>query len=144
MTHEEETQKDEPLTPLVAAVLALDLYAAHYRVQMEPEEARSFARLCPAEDGSLAVLFDAIDQAIPVMSFGPGNPNNGMPAHTYEVGSEHSRVVYLDWPRSYAPKGFDFLALETRLREIAEDAGADEYGPEADGPFGFRYRFWWD
>ena len=131
-------------TRVVEAGLALDAHAYYYRVRLDPAEARSFARLEPDADGTLAVLLDAIDQAIPVMDFGPDNLNTGKPAHTYEVGREYSRVVYLDWPRSYAPDGFDWPALESRLREIAEDAGADEHGPEEDGPFGFRYRFWWD
>lgn len=145
-------KQDQPLTleqrDLVAAALALDAHALFYRVRLDPAEARSFARLrgnLAADDGStLAVLIEAIDQAIPVMNFGPDNPNTGQPSHTYEVGSENSRVLYLDWTRSYATKDFDWPALESRLREIAEDAGADEFGPEEDGIFGFRYRFWWD
>ena len=146
-----ETLKETSPSRLVAAVLTLDPHADFYRIRLDPQEAASFARLSlydagaeEGEEGPLTRLLGAVEGMIPLMDYGPGNPNTGEPSHTYEVGRECSRVVYLDWPRAYAPNDFDWPALEARLREIGEEAGADEYGPEEDGAFGFRYRFWWD
>ena len=133
----------QPNIRLVDAALTLDSHALFYRVRLNPAEAERFARQV-GDDDHLAALLNAVDAVIPRMDFGPANPNSGKVSHSYEVGRECSRVVYLDWVRSYAPKGFDWPALEARLREIGEEAGADEYGPEEDGALGFRYRFWWD
>ena len=133
---------------LVAAALTLDRVASHYRVRLDPSAALLFAELAP--DGNaltappLRDLTLAINALLPRSDFGPGNPNTGLMHHAFDVGRENSRVLYLNWPKSYAPKGFDFLALIAKLAELARDAEADEFDLVENSRFSFEYRIWWD
>ncbi len=98
----------------------------------------------------LARLIATINTIIPPMKFkSPTNPNNGKPHHTYLIGNEGSRVIYLVIRKFYLKKefqgkAFDYDDLAAKLDTLAEQAHADEYGVTRDTKDEFIYRFWWD
>ena len=98
----------------LAPALELDKTSLQFRVGFNPPTARRFADLgtahgiCPRD---LRNMIREIDGLLPRMDYGnlngKPNPNNGRAFHTYAIGKEYSRALYLSAPKLYA-KGFNF------------------------------------
>jgi hypothetical protein len=132
----------------VRAALALDKHFLHYQIEFRPDEAAEFLRATEqvndTKPDALASLVQTITENVPPMNFGAGNPNNGNPHHTFRIGREYSRVIYLNIIKTYLPSDFDYKSLHTRLDALARQALADECDVEQDDMRRFSYRFWWD
>lgn len=133
---------------LVAQLVALDVVALDYAVRVSPYVAEVFAQ--QAEGANRATpervlgLVRAANGLVPGMH-APGTPNDGRVHHSWRVGREKSRVLYLDVVGAYlnlAVGGLD--ALTGTLERVGQDAGCDEVKTTMDGLGGFTVRYWWD
>ena len=139
---------------LVEAALELDRVSIGHVVEMQPAQAREFLSQAEAYNAftqeDLVGLVDAVDALVPPMRFDdPSNPNTGRQAHTYLLGNEASRVVYVQVPKFYLDerfqgKPFDYLLLAGSLEAVGLRAGADEICMVQDDDTTFKFRFWWD
>lgn len=137
-----------PLT-IVDCALALDeAHSTNHRVELRQEQFEEFARRCSIYNRMDRSTFLAFAEAIrahaPTMRFGPGNPNNGAPFHTIDVGNEGSRVVYVRMIRTYLNgRDAEALAAMTAFKLAAHEANADEIHDLTDeGEYALRV--WWD
>lgn len=137
----------------VDAALALGEQSDRWLVELRPEEALEFVRRAGAYNAfapeDLAELVQAINALVPPMKFAGANPNNGRPHHTFSVGNEGSRVVYLDVRKFYLKEGyqgkpFDYDGLAAALKELGTRANAVEFWTTKNDEHSFVYRFWWD
>jgi hypothetical protein len=78
------------------------------------------------------------------MQFGFDNPNNGHTFHTYQIGKEYSRVLYIEVVKTYITKPFDYARLARQLAAWAVAAGAGEHDVIENSPTAFEFRVWWD
>ena len=138
---------------LVEAALAIDRVSDDYLVKMTPAQAGEFLSRADAYNiftsEDLVELLEAVDGEIPPMRFGPDNPNTGKPHHTYMVGNEGSRVVYLAVNKFYLEerfqgKPFEYPHLGTELELLGLRAHANEAWVDQDDDKTFKFRFWWD
>ena len=131
----------------IHAALLLDPHSLRYQVEMTPSEALDFTGQLENYNDfypeSVAELLEKINDLIPAMQFAPNNPNNGRPHHTYRVGRESSRVLYLDIVKAYMPAS-DYAAIAHTLTAWGHKAKADEAWVEEDSESMFTFRFWWD
>lgn len=135
---------------LIMSALKLDDFAQYYRVKMNPEEALVFFQhskpRCQCYPAVLRRFIAAINDAVPLMEYGPENPNTGKQHHSFWVGREGYRVVYLDIAKLSIlfgkEKDFDFDAFGKRLILIAEQHHAYE-ADVTQNDIGFECRFWW-
>lgn len=132
----------------LCATLLLDTYSNHYQVEMRPDEAMEFTAALDDYNGfdpdRAVKLIERINDLIPPMQFGSGNPNNDKPHHTFRVGREYSRVMYLDVVKAYMPINHDYAKLAGKLGRLGNDVNADEAGVVEDTDGCFTFRFWWD
>lgn len=134
----------------LAPALELDKTSLQFRVGFNPPTARRFADLgtahgiCPRD---LRNMIREIDGLLPRMDYGnlngKPNPNNGRAFHTYAIGKEYSRALYLSAPKLYA-KGFNFDGLTAQLKTLANKYGCEEFNTEENTPYSYLVRFWWD
>ena len=135
------------------AVVTLDRAALDWRVKLDPDETREYLSRVESfnncETGALVDLTKAVDAAIGRVRYpdvdGRPNPNNGRWHHSYEVGNEGSRVLYLEvFRQSSATPGLDYQALTLTCRKAGRRALADENNIDQDDGSYFRWRWWWD
>lgn len=113
----------------------------HWQVELTPKKALEFGVLV---DNNLFGFLDEINQIMPKPDYGEDNPNNGIPVHTFSIGQECSRVVYISLIPTYIPKGqVNYIDLEEKIREIAQKYHADEIDNTGER-FVFKIRIWWD
>lgn len=138
------------LSGIVTAALALDEESLDYRVKLRPAQALEFVTNCgdynEATEERLEKLVKKIDGIVPCMKFGGENPNNGHAFHTYDLGREGSRVMYVQIIKTYRKdlKGEQWDALAALLVGAAKQAQADEASIVADDETEIKFRFWWD
>ena len=122
----------------VKALMDGEARSPHFRVELSHEEAGA---VLAGRFDCLTVL-EAADEAVPRMSYGEGNPNNGLRHLSWSVGREGSEVMYATVVKAYMP-GADFKALSEHLEGIGHACGCDEVKvTDEDGSLTVRY--WWD
>jgi hypothetical protein len=130
----------------IQGALAVDEVSTHFRIEFAPDTARAFVRIADAYNGfnqcDLVNLIDAVNDAIPPMLYGPGNPNNGRPHHKFLIGNEGSRVIYVNVTKAYLPASFNYAQLTSKLKAIGRRAHADEM--DETGTHSYQFRYWWD
>ena len=135
-------------TMKVEKMLELDPIAHDYLVKLSPSEALEFAKNAQEYNNirrdKLAALVRRINDTIPSMDFGPNNCNTGRPHHTYDVGNENSRVIYVNILKFYMPADYDYAWLATFLKQLGSEALADESDIVQSDATKFRFRFFWD
>lgn len=145
-------QTNEHTDELIKAAVAVDNLSIQHRIEFRPAEALQFAGKCDQHGHTtdqLVGLIGKINQTVPPMDFGScngkPNPNNGHPFHTFQIGKECSRVVYLEVVTAYL-KGYtpqQIQALIGKLETIGKRAGCDEVSHEVE-ELAFTIRYWFD
>jgi hypothetical protein len=133
----------------VDVALELDKLSTNWLAEFDPEEAVEFVKRAEYYNNftneDLVNLIESINKIIPRFWNGEDNPNNGSYIHTFYIGNEDTRVIYLslfkDWD---VLKNFDFNEIEKKLEELGRKAKADEYEAVVNSKYYFKYRFWWD
>jgi hypothetical protein len=121
-----------------------------WRVTLTPAEAETWAAKVEGYNehtgADILALVKTINTLMPRMQFGPGNPNNGAPAHRISVGNEGSRVMYVAIGKGYRPQwtGTEWTTLARLFEEARRAAHADEAWVVTDDEEDWEYRFWWD
>jgi hypothetical protein len=137
----------------VKAMLMLDECSDNYTVELNPDEALEFVRHAKAYNDftseMLVNLISGVNQLVPKMRFEGDNPNNGKSHHTFIIGNEGSRVIYLKVRKFYLLKRFqgvrfDYKGFEASLKALGEQAHADEMSTIVDDKHVFMFRWWWD
>lgn len=132
----------------IDAMLALET-CTKWKVECDQETAEGFFACAEPYNGipddGLVGFAREVDRIVPRMHINEGNPNNGRRAHTWEIGNEGSRVVYLVIDRTFLPERPDKApdSLEFTLRRIGREAGADEVDVTTDAIGRRVIRFWW-
>jgi hypothetical protein len=117
-----------------------DVY--HWQVELTPKKALEYA--VKINDDNLFGFLDKINQIMPCPQYEEGNPNNGKMVHTFFIGQEYSRVVYISLVPTYIPKRqANYAELPQKIREIAQNYHADEIDEVHDRLI-FKMRIWWD
>jgi hypothetical protein len=132
------------------AALQMDGDCLHWQAKFTPEQAVEFVQNAQTynnftQDG-LTKLIKNINELVPKMNFGEGNPNNGKSHHSFSIGNEHSRVIYLSLSKLYLKNlpDFNWARFKSDLQTLGEIANADENNCAEDGEFSFVWRFWFD
>ena len=140
------------------AILALDKLSLQYRVELRPADAAHFANRCDQHGHTAAQLLRLIRQTsnvIPRMLFdrwygSPANPNNGRRIHSYHVGKEYSRVIYLEvittYLTNYGHYNYTAEQIETlrdQLVAVGQAVGCDEVDATI-STGGLSIRYWFD
>ena len=95
-------------------------------------------------DEDLLNFLNEINEIMPRPVYQEGNPNNNKPVHTFYIGQEYSRVVYIQLITTYIPFGqCNYGELENKIREIAKKYKADECDLTNE-TLAFKMRIWWD
>jgi len=148
---------------LTETALHLDKISLHHTIEFRPEEACYFARRQYELSETVGTqtgygltahqtrqLLRLIDNVIPRMNFGTlngqPNPNDGRTCHTYRIGREYSRVIYVTVPHLYFREGNRLgiiRQIKASIQSLAEHYQADEFDIE-DGKYSTTFRFWWD
>ena len=139
----------------IEAALRLDEDANHWTLELRPVEALEFCARCTwrneASPLRLVTLIEDIDNLIPPMNYGKcngkDNPNNGKTHHTFTVGRENSRVLYLNVIKAYMPANTNYDnhgGLADKLIALGRKAQADEAHITENDSGAFTFRFWWD
>lgn len=135
------------MNQIIDAMLALDKSPAlHWRVELTPKEAMEFAK--KVEDANLISFIGKMNQIIPRPDYGTENQNTGLPIHTFYIGKENTRVIYVDVVKTYLfGMNIDYTWLENQIRAEATECCADEIDLRSDlqaEPLLFKMRIWWD
>lgn len=138
------------LTEKVKAALALDEHSLNHRIEMDPGEALAFVKNDKSyncyDTRKVSLMIRRINAIIPRMDFGGDNPNNGRPHHTFEIGNESSRVIYVVI-RRFNLNGMDddeTMRLVGQIDQAAKDADADERQLRRFDDRVVEFRIWWD
>lgn len=91
----------------------------------------------------VADLVKEVNSIIPPMQYPGDNPNNGQPFHTFTIGKEFSRVVYVNVVKAYR-KDINYEKLTKELRAVGKAYHADENDLHENTDGIFIWRFWWD
>lgn len=139
---------------LVDIVLALDKKSINYQVSFDPARALEFVGHADAYNGftkdDLYKFINRINDLIPPMNFplvnGFPNPNNGRTHHTFSIGNEGSRVIYLEIVKAYMKQfsSAEWISLWSAIQTAAKRANADEINLIENNDNTFKARFWWD
>jgi hypothetical protein len=119
---------------------ALDVVSMHHRVELRPDEREQFFE--KFDDEALA-LVKAINALVPPMRYGEDNPNTGKPHHTFNVGREYTRVIYVELVAAYFKNDEERRAVAHGIARLATEAGADERDVK-EKPGSTTVRLWWD
>ncbi len=139
----------------VDVLLELDGKSIRWNCEADPADAAEFFKRAEEYNGmeNMGFLIFDIDKCIPLTCFpspaGFPNPNNGTKNHKYKIGSEYSRVLYVQVNPFYfkgEKKSLERIAAE--IEAVGEIHGADEISSEfKDNLLGGRtleVRLWWD
>jgi hypothetical protein len=125
-------------------------HSIHHQMQLESTDIVEFARHCEpinaATNENLERFVIKVNKMVPPIWFDAGNPNNGRPFHTFTVGQEHSRVIYVQVIKAYIKNwnDKDYERLGQMMKLAATSSEADEaYVTENDNGC-FTFRAWWD
>ena len=125
----------------VTTTLLLDNLSLNYLVKLLPHEAIDFALRSDNKyvgNIALAEMLAAINDAIPPMNYGrtngKPNPNNGKPHHSFDIGREYSRVVYVAIVKTYIKSytDHDWKRVIDEILEAANNAGGNELSVNQD------------
>lgn len=125
-----------------------------FRIELPYDTAIAFVRRIGKyndfEAGQVIETLERIDQLIPRMNGGPGNPNTGNRDYAISVGREGSPVIYLErfeyaTKAPLADKSMKDICEEMKLWALADEAifEVEDYNPFFNGRK-VRFRFWWD
>lgn len=114
----------------------LDQNCLHFRVRFDSKESKKIA--------DLKNFIEQINGLIPLMNFGGDNPNNNNPHHTFDIGREYTRVIYINVVKAYMPKDFSYDKLRSQIEKVAIKHYADEKDVIENTPSFFQMRIWWD
>jgi hypothetical protein len=129
-----------------------DTHSIRHQVEMQPSEAVEFCQGCQgineATNKNLTRFVKSVNEMIPAIKFDDGNPNNGRSHHTFIVGQECSRVIYVTFAKYYL-KGYNWTGqeyneLERLLKNTASRFNADEMCVTENDEHSFTFRAWWD
>ncbi len=139
----------------VDTLLELDGKSIRWNCEAEPADAAEFFKRAEQYNRmkKMENLIPDIDKCVPLTKFPSSvsfsNPNNGNQNHKYIVGSECSRVLYVQVNPFYfkgEKKSLERIAAE--IEAVGEIHGADEISSEfKDNLLGGRtleVRLWWD
>lgn len=138
--------------PLIVTCLGMDKWSLRWQCELNPFDTIDFLNSCQEYNGmnNLSGMVEKINLLIPRMEFGKGNPNNNKSFHTFRVGNENSRVIYLDFSKAYLTKyrenkwnENDILSLIFEIQLLARKAGADEISID-NNEYSVTIRMWWD
>lgn len=136
---------------LVRACLEMDEKSIHWSCELNPIEAFNFLAASKEYNGmnKLFLMVEKINKIIPTMEFGEENPNNNKSFHTYRIGNECSRVIYVDFSKSYLTKyraekwdEKQILRLISDIQSLGKRAGADEISVD-NSEHSVSIRLWW-
>jgi hypothetical protein len=128
------------MNPLIKSVLELDRWSDHYQVQLSPGDMNECAHHL---DHELGDLVDKINYHSPTMDYGPDNPNTGKHFHTFKIGNEHSRVLYVEYIKICNDTA-DYDRLHKIIEALATIYYADEFSVEEDDATIISFRIWWN
>ena len=114
---------------IIAAITVDRLFKA-YEIEMDPEEAKTFAELAPLagvrSNALLAGMIDAINRAVPPIDFGSEFPQTGKPHHAFSIGRHRGqRIVTVSLSNLYFKPGFDVIELVKEVQWYGQEAGAE-------------------
>lgn len=136
-------------TNKLQAIGVIDESTLHYQIRYSAEDALQVVSSCGGRFGTwvqrsdLVGFVESVNDLIPPMQLWEGNPNNGKPHHTFSIGREYSRVVYVRIVKTYIRSSFDLDTLVNGLQKLGEEAGADEIHVSRQRGV-VSIRFWWD
>jgi hypothetical protein len=139
----------------IDVVLSLDELSLSYRVELEPDEALKWSWYVmdynEATAQVLRQLVEAVNARVPRMQYNDSNPNNGKPTHSFYVGREGSRVMYVSVrlyhlvSRAANPYTSDDIeTLKKDLVALGYQHRADESWVEEEDRVSLTVRYWWD
>lgn len=130
----------------IDAALMLDEASIYFLVRMSPDEATVFLKGTIEYNSmkDLAEMVKEVNGIVPPISSNPGNPNNGRLHHSYDIGNEGSRAIYLRISKHLMPEGYGYGDLSARLYDIGIEHGANESFTQKENDNVFVYRWWWD
>lgn len=134
--------------PLLDTAFTLDGASTHYRIEFSPTQALKFIQRADPQSECWSreplAFLQAINQTIPAMQFGAGNPNNGKPHHRFFIGREFTRVIYLDMAMAYLENTVEDLpALIEKISQLGFEYHAQESAVYEQSAAGILFRFWW-
>lgn len=143
----------ENFSKKVELTLALDKCSLKHSVELTPAEAMSFAEHGESYNNlnrdAFRNMIIKINSIVPRMNFpacnGHPNPNNGQTFHTFEIGNEGSRVVYVNVVKFYLQNKDEVYlkSLSSEIEAAGKSALADEIKTiQLCGSF--QVRLWWD
>lgn len=135
-------------SPLVRCCLEMDSRSLRWNCELNPTEAFNFLAASKEynEMKNLTGMVEKINKIIPKMQYGGENPNNGKTFHTFTVGNECSRVIYINIIKYYLKSRFtdsDITNLITKIQGLGRNAGADEISVDETDTKA-TIRLWWD
>lgn len=130
----------------VGLLISVDKQYPRYQVELSPEKTILFIETAVPVGSEtrerVTKLLNTVNDLIPRIDFGKDHPKTGQPHHSYRVGRESCRVIYLDLFMGYFEEGFNMQSLCESIENLAINAGA-RYGLESDNQ-SFVIRFSWE
>ena len=108
---------------LVKTMVEMDELSLFYLVNLSPEDAIGFAAKRTVRYGNLSSLLARINQAIP-------QTGDGKMWHTFWIGREYSRVVYVEMIETRAPLSINPAKYIQYISDIAREYEVDEISVE--------------
>ena len=124
-----------------------------FRIEMDYDVGRQFIRRIDQYNAffsaNVLAALDAIDELIPRMRFGEGNPNNGRRDFKISLGREGSPVLYIERIEWGDTERLSDDRIRLICREMQSVAAADEADSSIEplplsGGRKVTFRFWWD
>ena len=132
-----------PMTQIDAMEILDHSPIIYWQVELNPHDAFEFA--LRSKNSFLIDFIREVNCIMPVLDYGKDNTCTGKLAHTFSIGKEHTRVVYVNLilTACMSPK-VDTYDLDKKLREIATKCGANEIDQPPYTGLTFKMRVWWD
>lgn len=142
--------RNDYVTKVVTNIIALDEDFEHYLVEITPDMAVDWANRSPVCNrltrNNLVAMIDYINKTSPKEHHGKGDPLTGKVCHTFKVGNEFSRIVYVVYRKPYCKmEEKDWLQFAIDVLTRAKSIGkADDAIMESSSQTLLTLRFWWD
>jgi len=109
---------------------------------MTPDEAAQFCHR--RKENYIGKLLSEIDKVVPRCNFPKGNnPNHNTTHHHYQIGREHTRVIYVEVVRAYLDSDETVKQIRHNIIKLAKEWGAEEIDDHGKRDELF-IRIWWD
>jgi hypothetical protein len=150
MPTKKPTTRTEHVTKVVDHIIALDADCKHYLVEITQDMAVDWSNRSPVCNrllrNNLVAMVDYINKTSPKQNYGKGNPNTGSVSHTFKVGNEFSRIVYVVYKKPYCKLDETaWLQFAVDILARAKNIGKpDEAIMESNTNELLTLRFWWD